>query len=396
MTLFNWRNLLNAVAVTGLLAACSSSPEPDYAELGEFDQQVTPSVAWRANIGSGTDEHYSALSPTYADGVVYAADRQGLVTAVNAESGRRVWRLDISPSKPFSLFSVFKKGPPARVSGGLVYDNGILYFGTENGRMYAVDAENGSINWEVNVPGEVISAPAVGEGNLVAHLGNGLLVALDIENGEERWRHEEEVPPLSLRGTSQPIINSGGVIVGTNNGRAAVLILESGQLAWDERVATPSGSSDLDRIVDIDASPVVLGDTIYMLAFNGELIAMELRSGSVVWRRDYNGYRTPQVTGNRIFVTTSDSHVVSLERMGGNERWRNNDLYGRSLTEVAITQNYLVTADRFGYVHWLDRESGRLVGRYEASSDGVRVAPLRVDDKIIVQTVDGRLIALAL
>lgn len=393
MKLNNWRNLLSGLVLAGLVSACSSTEEPDYAELGPIDEQLSPSVAWNYNLGDGSDEFYSRLSPVYADGVIYAADRHGVVSAVNAENGRRVWQSDLSPDKPFSLMTLFSKGPSARLSGGLVHDSGTLYFGSENGELFALDAETGDVDWRVAVPGEVISAPALGEGYLVAHLANGMVIALDAANGEERWRHEEEVPTLSLRGSSAPVVQSGGVVVGTNNGRAAVLILESGQIAWDERVVAPSGSSDLDRIVDIDATPVVRGDNVYMLAYNGELIALELRTGDVTWRRDYSGYRTPQVTASQIFLTTQQSHIAALDRLSGNERWRNDDLYGRSLTEVAVMPEHVVTADRFGFLHWLDVASGRLVGRHELGS-AVQVAPIRVDDKVIVQTSEGRLVAL--
>lgn len=393
MKFFNWRNVVSAAALVTLVSACSSTDEPDYAELGEFDEQLSPSVAWNVNLGDGSDEHFSRLSPVHADGVVFAADRHGRVTAVNVDSGRQAWRTDLSPDRPFSL-NPFRKGPPARLSGGITYANGTLYLGTENGEMFALDASDGSIQWRVNVPGEVVSAPAYGEGYLIAHLGNGLIYAMNAENGDERWRHEEEVPTLSLRGTSSPVVSAGGVMVGTNNGRAAVLILENGQLAWDERVTAPSGGSDLDRMVDIDANPVVRGETLYLLSFNGELVAMQLRNGEVMWRRDYQGYRTPQVTASRIYLTTTRSHIVELDRMSGNERWRNNALYGRSLTEPTVMSNHVVTADRFGVIHWLDRSNGQVVGRHELRRDSVQVAPLRVDDKVIVQTNNGRLIAL--
>lgn len=393
MKLINWRNLFSALVLASLVSACSSTEEPDYADLSPIDEQVNPRVAWSYNIGKGSDEFFSRLSPVHSDGVLYAADRHGLVSAINADNGRRIWRVDLSPDKPFSLFSVFRSGPPARLSGGITYHNGTLYLGSENGDMYALNAANGEIEWHVNVPGEVVSAPAYGEGYLVTHLGNGMVLALDAQSGEERWRHEEEVPTLSLRGASSPVVQSGGVVLGTNNGRAAVLILENGQLAWDERVIAPSGSSDLERMVDIDATPVVQGDTLYLLAYNGELVALELRSGEVIWRRDYAGYRTPQVTASQIFLTTQNSHIAAIERLNGNERWRNTELYGRSLTEVAVMPDHLVSADRFGFVHWFDRETGRLVGRHEA--DEIQVAPLRVNDKVIIQTNKGRLIALS-
>ncbi|WP_157981837.1 outer membrane protein assembly factor BamB [Aliidiomarina soli] len=393
MRLLNWRVAISGVLLSVGLAACSSTEEPDYAELQTFEEQVSVNVAWKANVGPGSDEHYSRLTPVYDDGVVFAAERHGNVVALNADNGRRLWRQNLTPATGFSLWRLFRKGPPAKLAGGLTLDGDTLYVGNESGMLYAINKDNGEIQWQSQLEGEVISAPAVGEGYVVLHLGNGMVVGLNAADGEEQWRHEEEVPALTLRGSSSPVISAGGVILGTNNGRAAVLVLESGQMAWDERVATPSGGSDLERIVDIDATPVVRGDQVYMLAFNGELVALQLRTGEVVWRRDYQGHRTPQVAGSRIFLTTSESHVVAVDRLSGNERWRLADLYGRSLTEPAVLSGQLVVADRFGFVHWLDRDSGQIIGRYEAN-DPIQVAPIRAGDKVIVMTIDGRLVAL--
>lgn len=391
MKYFGWRTLLSAALATAVLSGCAGNDAPTFAELQEFDEQVTPQVAWQTSVGKGVDGFYSSLSPVYADGVVYAADRHGLVRALDAQNGKRIWSQDVSGEKTSSFLNIFDKGPPARISGGLTINAGTLYFGTENGDLYALNSDNGDILWHTDVAGEVMAAPAVAEGYVVAHMGNGVVTALDAETGEVQWTHEEEVPPLSLRGSSSPVISSGGVMLGTNNGRAIVLILGNGQLAWDQRVVAPSGSSDLDRIVDIDASPVVRGDVVYLIAYNGELVAMELRSGEVMWRRDYAGYRTPNVTATRIYVTTQESHVVALERLNGNERWRNNKLFNRSLTASLEKGNHVVVGDRFGYVHWLDRDSGEIVGRYEADSDPIHAA--RAGDYLIVQTASGRILA---
>lgn len=388
------RTWLSSIAVVAAVAACSSTEEPDYAELQSFEQQVSPQVAWRTNIGVGSGEHFSRLTPAYENGVVYVAERHGNLVALNADNGRRLWRSQLGEGGS-AWFNPFSKGPSARLAGGVTLAGDTLYVGSERGQLFAIDKDNGEIRWQRQLSGEVVSAPAVAEGYVVAHLGNGMVVGLRADDGEQQWRHEEEVPPLSLRGTSTPAIAAGGVIIGTSNGRAAVLIIENGQLAWDERIATPTGSSDLERIVDIDAAPVVRGDQVYMLAYNGDLVALALRTGDVIWRRDYQGHRPPQVVGSRIFLTTSESHVLSLDRISGNERWRNADLYGRSLTEPLAMPNTVVVADRFGFVHWLDRESGQIIGRYEAK-DPIQVGPIRADDKVIVMTIDGRVIALTL
>src|SRR5690606_155832 len=123
----------------------------------------------------------------------------------------RLWRQDLTPATGFSLLGLFRNGPPAKLAGGLTLDGDTLYVGNESGMLYAINKDNGEIQWQSQLEGEVVSAPAVGEGYVVLHLGNGMVVGLDAADGEEQWRHEEEVPALTLRGSSSPVISAGGV-----------------------------------------------------------------------------------------------------------------------------------------------------------------------------------------
>ncbi|MBN7827949.1 outer membrane protein assembly factor BamB family protein, partial [Bowmanella dokdonensis] len=116
---------------------------------------------------------------------------------------------------------------------------------------------------QVKVKGEVLAKPAVAEGLVVVNTGAGIMFALDAETGEQQWLYESEVPPLSLRGISAPTTSSGGAMVGTASGKLAVVIMENGQVAWEQAVTAPTGATELDRLVDIDVEPLILGGVIY-------------------------------------------------------------------------------------------------------------------------------------
>ncbi|RUO32766.1 outer membrane protein assembly factor BamB [Aliidiomarina sanyensis] len=383
---------LAVVAAVLLVSACSSRDQgPQHAELQQITTEVSASQIWSTRVGTGFRGHFSRLRPVHADGIVYAADRQGTIVALNVENGREVWSKHVGGRQP--LFGRYFAGEPARLSG-LTVAGSMLFVGSENGLVYAFNREDGELLWEQKVPGEVLAPPAVGEGRVVVHLGSGNVVALRASTGEQLWIHEEEVSLLSLRGTSPLAIQSGGVIFGSATGKAVVLILESGMLAWEERVTVPSGSTDLERVVDIDGAPLVAGTTVYMSAYNGDLVALDLRSGEVLWRREYGSWRGPVMSANRIILVNQQSHVISVDRSNGLEQWRNSDLFLRSLTEPATQGGYLVSGDRFGYLHWFNRSNGELVGRYNLGDEPIRGAPLVVNDKIIVQDGRGRVVAL--
>lgn len=390
MVLKRW---LGAFAAVAFLAACSSTEGPTYAELTNITPEVNGSVVWESKVGSGSEGHYSRLTPAIQDDVIYAADRHGLVVAMNAANGNRIWTQRLGGRT--GILNRWFRGESARISG-ITAAGSLLFIGSENGTITALNSDDGEVVWEQKVPGEVLAAPAVGEGRVISHLGSGYIVSLSARTGELQWTHEEEVSLLSLRGVSQPVINSGGVIFGTATGKAVVLLSATGQLAWEERLATPSGATELERLVDIDGSPLVIGGSFYMSAFNGELVSLDLRSGEAVWKQNHGAWRSPVQAGTRIALVNQDSHLLSIDRSNGIELWRNTDLFNRSLTEPAVMGTYLVSGDRFGYVHWFNRTNGRLVGRLELDEDVAIQGAVQVSgENLIVQDANGKIYAIS-
>ena len=215
-----------------------------------------------------------------------------------------------------------------------------MFLGTENGDVIALDAQTGDLIWHTEVGNEVMSDPAVGEGRVVVHTGGGKVISLDASTGEQQWEYEYQTPMLSVRGASAPAIISGGVIVGDSNGNGMVLISDSGQQAWTQTIGEASGGTELERLADVDAAPASQGTTLYMVAYNGELVALELMSGEVRWKRDYKSFENMLVTASRIFLTDVNSHVYALDQNGGIERWSNTRLFGRELSapaDIAVT-----------------------------------------------------------
>ncbi|PHQ89646.1 MAG: outer membrane protein assembly factor BamB [Idiomarina sp.] len=393
--------LTAAVLVSGCSIFGDDDEEPKFAVLQPISEQVQAKVLWDASVGSGIGEHFSRLNPVVEYGKVFAADRNGIVSAFDKSTGERLWRIDLRQRITFDeatdegwFSGLFASPFPARISGGLVAQYDRVFLGTENGDVVALDAETGDLVWHTEVNNEVMSDPAVGEGRVVVHTGGGKVISLDAETGEEQWEYEYQTPMLTVRGASAPAIISGGVVVGDSNGSGMVLIADSGQQAWSQPIGKPSGSTELERLADVDAKPATQETTLYMVAFNGELVALELMSGEVRWKRDYKAFENMLVTSGRIFLTDVNSHVYSLDQSGGIERWSNTELFGRKLSAPAWHRGNIVVGDFDGYLHWLDSETGNIVGRYDVGGDGVYVAPVVDNNIMYVQTRDGDIIAL--
>ena len=362
----------------GLLAGCASEEDTVImAPVPTVTSEFTPSQEWSASVGDGVGHYFSKLTPEYAYDKVFVASRDGMIKALDPETGKEIWKTDL------------EKDVIARISGGLTAGYGKVFLGSENGEMIAVDEETGEELWRVSVNGEVLAAPATENNMVLVHTSRGMMVALDQATGEEKWTISTEVPSLTLRGDSAPVTVSGGVFWGTANGRLAAAIVDRGQLIWQQPVGTPKGATEIDRLVDVDASPVVLGGTLYTVGVNGQLIAIDLRSGKPVWKRNYSSAIDLASDGSRLFVVTDNDHLAAVDARSGTEIWSTSLLENRLLTAPAIINGYVVVGDTEGYLHWLDRATGDFVAQQLVDDSGFAVAPIELSGGYLVVTRNG-------
>ncbi|MDX2369949.1 MAG: outer membrane protein assembly factor BamB [Colwellia sp.] len=395
--LTNYKNILAVLLLSSTLFSCSSTDEEEdtsklVAELTEINQQFVPNVLWEESVGDGSENFFSRLKPTVAYDTVYSASRAGDVVAFDVKTGDELWSADLSDIDNERSF--WDNRIPALLAGGPVAGLNKVFIGSENGKIYALDAKSGELVWQADIKGEIISAPAVDSGVVVVNSASGIMKAFNADDGEELWKIEQDVPALTLRGISQPVIASGGVIIGTGKGGVNVYLVNKGQQGWSTEIGEPTGSTELERVIDVDSSPVVFGDKIYAVSSRGNLAAIELKSGRVLWKRQYSSYRQISIYRNTIFLTNLRGHVYAIDRVNGIERWSNLVLANRSVTGPAVIDNYVVVGDFEGYLHWLDQDSGEIVARHEVDSSGIHSTPTVVDNVLYSQSRDGDLQAI--
>ena len=386
----NWLQKLGMALTAGaVLYGCSSEVDVvTMAPVPQVESRFEPEVVWSHSVGDGVGKFYSQLSPVVTDDRVFAAARDGDVAAFDKQSGDRQWSVDLS-DQPEN-----EDKRSARLSGGLTAFYGKLFLGSENGYVYALDQTDGTLLWSQKVPGEVLAAPVADAGRVVVVTTSGKLLALDAEKGNVLWSTGDDQPNLTLRGQSTPVLAAGGVVYGRADGRIGVVLLENGQLANVSRVASPRGATELERMVDVDAQPVILGDELYAVAYNGQLMARKLLSGEELWKRQYSSFQNMGVGPSQLVLTDAKSHVYAVDRSNGSELWANTQLSYRNLTAPVSFGDYVVVGDGEGYLYWLDDTSGRILAMQELDSDGLYVAPVADGDMLYVQTRSGDLVAL--
>ncbi|MGL4720813.1 MAG: outer membrane protein assembly factor BamB [Kluyvera intermedia] len=384
--------LLPGLLSVTLLSGCSLfSGEEDVVKMSPLptvENQFTPSTAWDVSVGSGIGDFYSNLHPAYADSVVYAADRKGTVKAVNADDGKEVWSVNLAEKDGW-----FSR-KPALLSGGLTIAGGHVYVGSEKAQVYALDAGTGAIVWQTTAAGEVLSRPTASDGLVLVHTSNGQLQALDENSGVVKWTVNLDMPALSLRGESAPAVAFGAAIVGGDNGRVSAVLMQQGQLIWQQRISQATGTTEIDRLSDVDTTPVIVNGVVYALAYNGNLTALDLRSGQILWKRELGSVNDFIVDGNRIYIADQNDRVLALTTDGGVTLWTQSDLLHRLLTAPALYNGSLVVGDSEGYLHWINPEDGRFMAQQKVDSSGFLTEPVVADGKLLIQAKDGTVYAI--
>ena len=347
------------------------------AELTEFTPTLTVGKLWSASAGKGEGLLGARQGPAIADGHVYAAAVHGGVRAFDLQTGQGLWHYESE----------------LPLSGGPGVGDGVVVVGSLEGDVVALDAATGTQKWTAKVGSEVVAAPAVGQGVVLVRSNDGRVTAFDETSGERRWFWEKETPTLSVRGNDAPLFGPGLVFVGNDDGTLSALALVDGRLLWEQTVAADEGRSELDRMADVDGTPVLDGTTLYATSYKKQTMAIDGPSGQPIWAHDAGGSGRAAVSPDRVVVSDRDGTVWGLDKASGAALWQQAALARRNVTGPAIQGEYAVVGDYDGYLHWLRLADGAFAARVDAAGDAIRANPVVVDGILVVQSTGGELSA---
>jgi len=378
--------LLTTSTLLLLISGCStfqdwfSSDEEDATapvELERIDTKVKLKKQWSTKIGDGQGDGFYKITPTLVDGVIYVASSDGEVAAISAADGDRLWRVELE--RP--------------VSGGVGYHSRSLYLGGAGGSVLQLSADDGVVEWEAAVSGEVLAAPAVSDDWIIVQTYDGKLLGFQPGADEPAWTFTSDVPVLTLRGTSTPILVGGNAIAGFGDGKVVAVDVNSGNVSWESRIGVPQGSSEIDRIVDIDGAMTQQGIELFVASYQGRVAALDSRTGRKLWQQNVSSVTGTHLGFGNVYVADVDGTLSAFLRTGQGVRWQNIELGYRQLSRPTPVSSYVATVDFDGYLHLLSQVDGQIVGRTKIGGDAARADMIADSGRLIIFADNGQLLA---
>jgi outer membrane protein assembly factor BamB len=352
-----------------------SRPASKPAALVAFKPTAQTRIAWQAKVGPA---ERTVFFPALVGSTVYAAGTNGQIAGIDVRSGKQIVRLNAGQ----------------RLSGGVAANGSLLLLGTAKGEVLAFET-SGKQLWKNQLAGEVLAPPAVDGTLVVVRAGDGRIYGLDALNGKQRWVYQRSTPALSLRTYSGVVLERGAVFAGFPGGRLVALNAVTGAVGWDSVVAQPRGTTELERVADVMGLPVVDGDRVCAVAYQGRVACFDTQSGTTIWARDMSSVAGMDADHRGAYITDDKNAVIALDKSNGGSLWKQDKLFGRGLSTPLAFGRFVVVGDFEGYVHLLSREDGSFAGRIATDGSAIGATPLAIDgDTFLVQTRKGGLFAI--
>lgn len=370
-------------------AGGNGTHDVQHLELGDNLRQ-----AWRANIGRGNQKYERLISsPVAGNGLVFAVDTEGGVTAVSLSSGNRVWRNDLD--------GISEERSDLGYGGGAALFGDTLYVTSGYGFMVALDAATGREKWRYIGEVPFRGAPTASADRVFAVTHDNQILAFNAADGEYLWDQVGIAESAGMLGAASPAYDGTTLVAALSSGELMAMIGTNGRILWQDSLTSSRRLTPLATLTDIDGHPVISDGKVFAVSHAGRMVSIDMRSGERSWEADVAGVSTPWVAGNYGFLTTIDGQVLALALGTGRIRWVSQlqRFQNQEKREGLIKWNgpilagdRLLVTSSHGYVLSVSPYTGEVLSGVELPG-GTSTPPIVVDGKLIVLTDAGELVA---
>lgn len=244
-------------------------------------------------------------------------------------------------------------------SAGIIA-GGMLFFGALDGTVHALNADNGQLIWRFETKNEIVAEPLLNNGVIYILNAANALYALDASSGKQLWvyNRQETSAKMTIRGGSRPTYNQGVIYVGFSDGNMVALNAQTGSAQWEVFL------NKNPRFKDIDASPVVDGDYIYVNSYDDKLYCLSKSAGTILWKSDFGGASAPIISGDKLIYSSSKGYLISVSKTDGKLLWKKETSLG-IFTEPILYKGNIVVGESQGSLLFFNMLSGEPLASFD-------------------------------
>jgi outer membrane protein assembly factor BamB len=348
---------------------------------------------WESGIGAGSGDDGQLLAqPVVANKRVFTMDVEAHVRAFDADTGAEIWR------------QTLKSGidDDGMLGGGLAVHGDRLFATTGFGEVFALDAASGKEIWRRATSGPLRAAPTVFGGRVFVITLANELYALDAGDGRVLWTYVGITENVGLVGAASPAVQGSVVVAPFTSGEVVALRVENGRQIWSESLTALRRANPVASMAHIRGRPVIDGGRVFITGNSGRTVAVDLRTGNRLWERPIGGVHGPWVVGDFIYVLSRDGELVCLTRRDGAVRWvrtlqRYEDEKDKEGLIVwagpVVAGDRVIVAGSHGEIWSISPYTGKLLGRIKAPGP-ILIPPIVAGDTLYFLTEEAELVAL--
>lgn len=352
-------------------------------------------LAWANTIGSGEGRRARiSADPVVGGDLVYTLDAGTTVNATNF-SGQTVWRRDLTSGG---------SDRDTVSGGGLSYADGRVYVNSNIGRLFVLDATDGSEVWSQDLEATASGAPTVSGDLVYITSGDNTGWAIEKDNGRVRWQIGAVEDVNNVFGAPAPVVTSDLAIFSFGSGDVQAVFRRGGLRRWDSAVVGERLGYALSKVGDITAGPVVVEDKIFVGNQSGRVVALSAGSGERIWTA-FDGATGPiWPAGDSIFFVSDRNELLRVDAETGTRIWgtrlpnftterlrRRAEVFAHFGPVLAGGRLVLVSSD--GKLRNFDPESGDLISTVDIPGGGAATGPSIAGGTLYVVNARGELLA---
>jgi outer membrane protein assembly factor BamB len=381
----------------------AATPATDWIQSGVTAAKVTGNleagaaleIDWRASVRGSSENRRIVASPVSKDGRIYVIDADQRVSAFEAESGKRIWDVQLESTDN-------TRRDKHAVGGGLAIAGDKLIVGSGFAYVIALKLADGSEVWRRRVETPMSGSPTILGNRAFMTSTNNEVYAMDVDTGEIAWDDQAIAESARVLSSPSPAATADILAVPFSSGQLIAYVPANGRRLWSDTLTTIGRYTPLSAINDIAGRPTIQDGVVYAASHSGVLAAIDARSGARIWDSLFGSRQGPVIAGNFLFIVGTGGKVACFNNIDGKIVWVRNLPEFRNEKEKKnrivwigplIASGRLIVASSQGDVVALSPQNGETVGELKVGA-AVYIEPIAASGKIFVLTDKGSLVAI--